>query len=79
MYSCVQVTKSSPEEFNKWTGIQDSMGGGGGGGTGGGGHGGVFIARLQGLPYRVTEEEIVSGEGRGEVGEGGVGVALHSH
>ena len=31
----------------------------GGGGGGGGGASNVFVARLQGLPYRVTEDEIV--------------------
>lgn len=41
------------EDFNR-------VAGSGGGGGGGGGGSNVFVARLQGLPYRVTGEEIVS-------------------
>ncbi len=61
----LQVYESSPDDFSRLTGGS----GGGGGGSGGGGEGGsgsgsgdsnVCVVRMQGLPYRVEETEIVS-------------------
>lgn len=45
--------EATPEDFNRLTGIRD------GAGSGSGGPSGVFVARLQGLPYRVSQQDIV--------------------
>ena len=50
----MQVYEATPDDFIRMTGVKNGMGGGGGGASG------VCVARLQGLPYRVTEGEIVS-------------------
>ena len=60
MYSaclCVQVYEATVDDFLQQAGV-------GGGASSGGGSGGskdtVYVVRMQGLPYRATETEIVS-------------------
>ncbi len=53
--------EAKPEDFKSMAMLSEGGGGGGGsGGNSGGSGSSVCVARLQGLPYRVTETEIVS-------------------
>jgi len=56
----VQVYEAKADDFKSMAVLSETEGGGGAGGGGAPGSS-VSVARLQGLPYRVTEEEIVRG------------------
>ena len=54
-YTYTQVYEASVEDFLRLAGV-----GGGANSGGGGAKDKVYVARMQGLPYRATEMEIVS-------------------
>ena len=54
----MQVYEAKPDDFKTMAVVRGSPSGGGGGGGGTGSS--VSVARMQGLPYRVSENEIVS-------------------
>ena len=62
----MQVYEAKADDFKSMAVLSETGGGGGAGGGGAPGNS-VCVARLQGLPYRANEEEIVSGRGGGGV------------